>query len=304
MIKVEGVSKQFKGFVALNNVSCNIQDGCIYGVVGSNGAGKSTFLRVLSGVYKVHSGAVTIDEELVYENPKVKKRIVYVSDKPYALPGATARRMARHYSLLFDKFDMAQFKELMAMFKLDSKKRINDLSKGMRQQIAIILALCTRAEYMFFDESFDGLDAVVRELVKKLICSEVAQHNTTVIVTSHSLRELDDFCDHMLLLHRGGVVLNGDINDLKAAQYKVRIAFGDEFDRKRFEGFDIISYHQEGRIANMVIKGPVESFIQKLRMTNPVLMNVAPLSLEEVSASELEELGYNFDEALEVDCNE
>ena len=304
MIRVEGVSKQFEDFSALDSVSCNIQDGCIYGMVGSNGAGKSTFLRVLSGVYKADKGVAYIDDESVYENPKAKGKVVFVADELFFLPGATMNRMAKFYSAIFDRFDMERFKKLTEVFELNPRKNIANFSKGMKRQVAIILALCTRAKYMFFDETFDGLDPVMRGLVKKLICNDVAEFNSTVIVTSHSLRELEDLCDHLALLHKGGMVLDSDVLDLKTSQFKVQIAFKDNFDKSRFEDFTIVKYHQEGSVANMIMSGDREECAAKLKAMNPVVVDVLPLTLEEVFTYEMEALGYNFDEILEGENNE
>ncbi len=301
MIRAEGVSKQFDDFVALDNITCNIEDGCVYGMVGSNGAGKSTFLRVLSGVYKADKGVAYIDNEVVYENPKAKNKIVFVADELFFLPGATMNSMAKFYRSIFDRFDMERFKYLTGVFGLDPKKNISNFSKGMKRQVAIILALSTRAKYMFFDETFDGLDPVMRNLVKKLICNDVAELNSTVIVTSHSLRELEDICDHLALLHKGGMVLDSDVLDLKTNQFKVQVAFKDAFDESKFADLKITRYRQEGSVANMIISGDKEEVADKFRDMNPLVMDILPLTLEEVFTYEMEALGYNFENVLEGD---
>ncbi len=304
MIKAEGVSKQFDDFLALDSVTCNIEDGCVYGMVGSNGAGKSTFLRVLSGVYKADKGVAYIDNEVAYENPKAKGKIVFVADELFFLPGATMNSMAKFYKSIYDRFDMERFKHLTEVFELNPKKNIANFSKGMKRQVAIILALSTRAKYMFFDETFDGLDPVMRNLVKKLICNDVAELNSTVIVTSHSLRELEDICDHLALLHKGGMVLDSDVLDLKTSQFKVQVAFKEAFDESRFEGLKITRYRQEGSVANMIISGDREEVVAKFKAMNPLVLDILPLTLEEVFTYEMEALGYNFENVLEGDKNE
>lgn len=303
MIKAEGIHKTFEDFTALDNITCSISDGCIYGMVGSNGAGKSTFLRVLSGIYKPDKGCAYIDNAPIYENPKVKENIVFVADELFFLPGATINKMANLYSSIYNSFDWDRYLKLTELFELNPKKPIANFSKGMKRQAAIILALSTRAKYMFFDETFDGLDPVMRNLVKKLICNDVAEYNATVIVTSHSLRELEDICDHLALLHKGGLVLDSDVLELKTSQFKVQIAFKDIFGKSKFEGLNITGYRQQGSVANMIVNGDREETIHYLRGMNPVILDVLPLTLEEVFTYEMESLGYEFNDALEVEIN-
>lgn len=303
MIKAEGIHKTFEDFTALDNITCSISDGCIYGMVGSNGAGKSTFLRVLSGIYKPDKGCAYIDNAPIYENPKVKENIVFVADELFFLPGATINKMADLYSSIYNSFDWDRYLKLTELFELNPKKPIANFSKGMKRQAAIILALSTRAKYMFFDETFDGLDPVMRNLVKKLICNDVAEYNVTVIVTSHSLRELEDICDHLALLHKGGLVLDSDVLELKTSQFKVQIAFKNIFGKSKFEGLNITRYRQQGSVANMIVNGDREETIHYLRGMNPVILDVLPLTLEEVFTYEMESLGYEFNDALEVEIN-
>jgi ABC-2 type transport system ATP-binding protein len=300
MIKAAGITKKFGTFTALDEVSCNILDGCVYGLVGSNGAGKSTFLRVLAGIYKADSGIAYIDDEAVYENPKAKSNIAFVADELYFLSGASMNTMAAMYSRLIDSFDMERYNELVKIFKLDPKKNIANFSKGMKRQAAIILTLSTRAKYMFFDETFDGLDPVMRNLVKKLIVDDVAEKNATVIITSHSLRELEDICDHLALLHKGGLVLDSDVLEMKITQFKVQVAFDHEFNESAFWDMNITRYRQMGSVANMIVNGDREETIEKFRKMNPLVLDVLPLTLEEVFTYEMEALGYEFGKEMEV----
>ena len=300
MIRAAGITKNFDSFVALDEVSCNILDGCVYGLVGSNGAGKSTFLRVLAGIYKPDSGLAYIDDEPVYENPVAKSSIAFVADDLYFLPGASMNKMAKMYARLIDSFDMERFKELTGIFKLDPDKNIANFSKGMKRQAAIILTLSTRAKYMFFDETFDGLDPVMRNLDKKLICDDVAEKNSTIIVTSHSLRELEDICDHLALLHKGGLVLDSDVLEMKTTQFKVQVAFDHEFNESKFWDMNITRYRQMGSVANMIVNGDREQMVERFRAMNPIVLDVLPLTLEEVFTYEMEALGYEFDKQMEV----
>ena len=215
MIEVKSVTKTFEGYKALDNVSCKIPEGCIYGMIGSNGAGKSTFLRLISGVYVPDSGEILIDGEPVYENVKVKNEIAFVPDEFYFMTGSSMKRMAEVYRSVYRDFDLERFNKLTEMFKLDPNKSLGTFSKGMRRQASIILALSTRPKYVFFDEAFDGLDPVMRKLVKTILYSDIEENGTTAIITSHSLRELEDLCDELALLHKGGLVLESDISSLE-----------------------------------------------------------------------------------------
>ena len=300
MIRAAGITKKFGSFTALDEVTCNILDGCVYGLVGSNGAGKSTFLRVLAGIYKPDEGVAYFDDEPVYENPSVKEQISFVADELYFLTGSNMKKMALMYKRLYDNFDMDRFNELTKIFGLDPDKNIANFSKGMRRQASIILTLSTRAKYMFFDETFDGLDPVMRNLVKKLICDDVAEKGSTVIITSHSLRELEDICDHLALLHKGGLVLDSDVLEMKTTQFKVQVAFEEKFNESKFWDMNITRYRQEGSVANMIVNGDREEMIKRFIDMNPIILDILPLTLEEVFTYEMEALGYEFNKQMEV----
>ena len=300
MIRAAGITKKFGSFTALDEVTCNILDGCVYGLVGSNGAGKSTFLRVLAGIYKPDEGVAYFDDEPVYENPSVKEQISFVADELYFLTGSNMKKMALMYKRLYDNFDIDRFNELTKIFGLDPDKNIANFSKGMRRQASIILTLSTRAKYMFFDETFDGLDPVMRNLVKKLICDDVAEKGSTVIITSHSLRELEDICDHLALLHKGGLVLDSDVLEMKTTQFKVQVAFEEKFNESKFWDMNITRYRQEGSVANMIVNGDREEMIKRFRDMNPIILDILPLTLEEVFTYEMEALGYEFNKQMEV----
>lgn len=299
MIVSKNAVKRFDTFTAIDDLSCTIPDGCIYGMVGSNGAGKSTFLRMISGVYKPDSGEVTLDGEPIWENPNAKCQIAFVPDDVYYLANANMNRMASLYSTVYPNFDYNTYKYLTTTFGLDPKKSLNSFSKGMRRQASTIFALAARTKYIFFDETFDGLDPVMRNLVKKLICNDVVERKATAIITSHSLRELEDTCDQLALLHKGGLVLESDIQNLKTKQFKIQIAFSDEYDRSKFEDIDIVSFHKSGSVTNMIVKGEREVTVEKLSMLQPLILEVLPLSLEEIFTYEMEALGYTFENLFE-----
>ena len=298
MIHAKNVTMKFDRFTALNNMNCSIPDGCIYGLVGSNGAGKSTFLRLISGVYRPLEGTITIDGQPVYENPEIKKQIVYVPDDLYFLPQASMKRMAKFYSAIYETFSFERFENLTSTFGLDPNANLNTFSKGMRRQAATILALATSPKYLYFDETFDGLDPVMRNLVKTVIYNDVAERQTTAIITSHSLRELEDTCDQLALLHKGGIIFESDIQNLKTSLFKVQIAFQDSYDRSRFDGIEILDYKQKGSVATFIARGDRERCRETLQTTDPLLLDLLPLSLEEVFIYEMEALGYAFKDIL------
>ena len=289
---------EFEGFAALKDMSCTIPDGVIYGLVGSNGAGKSTFLRLLSGVYRPKRGEITADGQPIYDNPAVKKEILYVPDELYFLPQASMKTMAKFYAAAYENFSRERFDRLTQTFGLDPNANINTFSKGMKRQAATVLALSAMPKYLFFDETFDGLDPVMRNLVKQVIYDDVIERKTTTIITSHSLRELEDTCDQLALLHKGGIVFESDIQSLKTALFKIQVAFDSTFDRTKFDGIQILDYNQMGSVATFIARGDREETVAKLRAEQPIILDVLPLNLEEVFVYEMEALGYAFKDIL------
>ena len=298
MICARGLTMKFDDFTALKNMDCKIPEACIYGLVGSNGAGKSTFLRLISGIYRPDSGEITIDGQPVYENPRLKSKILYVPDELYFLPQSNMVRMAELYSAVYENFNYDRFYNLTKTFGLDPKANINTFSKGMKRQAATILALSAMPEFLFFDETFDGLDPVMRNLVKQVIYNDVIERKTTTIITSHSLRELEDTCDQLALLHKGGIVFESDIQDLKTSLFKIQVAFNGEYGKERFVGIEMLDYNQMGSVATFIARGDKNDVVAKIRALEPVLLDVLPLNLEEVFIYEMESLGYAFKEIL------
>ena len=298
MLKICGLKKKFGSFTALNNMSCKISDGCIYGLIGSNGAGKSTFLRLITGVYKPDEGQVLLDGEPVYENPAAKAKIAYVPDELFFLPGSSLNRMAKLYAAVFPDFSFERFQELVKLFGLSPKAPVNTFSKGMRRQGATLLALACRPKYIFFDETFDGLDPVMRNVVKQLITTDVLERQATAIITSHSLRELEDTCDQLSLLHKGGIIFESDIQDLKTTLFKLQVGFNKPFSREMFSALDILSYSARGSVATFIVRGDREKTVELIRAHSPVLLDVLPLTLEEVFIYEMEALGYCFKDMI------
>lgn len=294
MITVKHLTKKFGDFTALNDITCTIPEGSIYGMVGSNGAGKSTFLRLITGVYKPDEGEIKIDGVPVYDNPEAKEKFMYVPDELYFIGGANIERMAKLYSSVYKNYNTARLYELAKKLNLSTKRSINSFSKGMKRQTSIILALAACPKYIFFDETFDGLDPVVRNVIKNLIYSDIVERGSTAIITSHSLRELEDTCDQLSLLHKGGLVFERDITDLKTSLFKVQIALSQEYDQSLFSDIDILNFSKKGSVSNMIVKGDREETVEKLNAHMPLILDVLPLSLEEVFTYEMSALGYDF----------
>ena len=295
MIKARKLTKRFGEVEALVNLNCNIPQGCIYGLVGANGAGKSTFLRLCNGIYKPDEGHISINGGEVFDNPAVKEHCVFVPDELYFLPQSNLNRMSLLYESMYPRFSLERFADLSAAFKLDRTRPLNTFSKGMRRQAATILALSAMTDYVFFDETFDGLDPVMRNLVKGMLYDDVLERGCTAVVTSHSLRELEDTCDQLALLYQGGIVFESDVQNLKTSLFKVQVAFSEEYDQTRFTDMDILSFVKQGSVANMIIRGDSAKAKAHISSLNPLLLEILPLTLEEVFLYEMEALGYSFE---------
>lgn len=298
MITAQNLTKTFDKFTALENLSCSIPNGCIYGMVGSNGAGKSTLLRLITGIYRPDNGKVLIDDRPVYDNPEVKRKFVFVPDELYFLPQASMNRMASLYKAVYPNFDNQRFKQLAEAFNLDPTAKLQTFSKGMKRQAATILALSVKPEYIFFDETFDGLDPVMRNLVKKVIYADVCERKATAVITSHSLRELEDTCDQLALLHKGGIIFESDIENLRTSLFKLQVAFSDPYDRSLFGDMNIVSFIKKGSIASIIARGDKDKALAQIKALNPLLVEALPLTLEEVFIYEMEALGYSFEDAV------
>lgn len=293
MIVVENITKSFGDIKAVDNITANIKTGCIFGLIGTNGAGKSTFLRMMSGIYRPDFGKVSIDGEQVFENVDVKKRLFYISDDQYFLPNATPLDMAKYYASVYESFDNQRFLKLLDAFGLDGKRKISTFSKGMKKQVSVICGLAAKTDYIFCDETFDGLDPVMRQAVKSLLAASVADRNLTAIIASHNLRELEDICDHIGLLHQGGILLNKDLDDMKTNIHKVQCILPKGVEASQL-GLDIVKTEQRGSISIIIARGDRDAIINKINGLNPIFAEVLPLTLEEIFISETEVAGYDI----------
>ncbi|MBR1731133.1 MAG: ABC transporter ATP-binding protein, partial [Ruminococcus sp.] len=283
---------------ALNGLSFNIGSGTVFGLVGSNGSGKSTLLRIISGVFKPDGGSADIDGESTYENPALKGKCFFVPDFPFFYNNSTIANTAFLYRKIYPNWDEEYYKFLCSKFPVDPKKTIINMSKGMQRQAALILALSTRPKYLMLDEVFDGLDPVIRQLVKRIIITNVTDNNMTVVIASHNLRELEDICDHIGLLHKGGVVMERELDEMKLGIHKVQLAFNEEADESVFENLEVVNLSRNGKLFNITVKGDIDEVTAKLEALNPAFMEALPLTLEEVFINEMEGAGYDINNIL------
>ena len=295
MIEIKGVSKDFNGFMAINDVTVNIAEGSVFGLVGTNGAGKSTLLRMIAGVYKPLKGQVIIDGMDIYDNPEAKKLIFYISDEQFYLSGATVDDMRDFYSKMYETFDNDRFASLLEKFGLDKRRRINTFSKGMKKQLSVILGISAGTKYLLCDETFDGLDPVMRQAVKSLFAAEMEDNGMTPIIASHNLRELEDICDHVGLLHKGGILFSKDLEELKCNIHKIQCVFASEDVAKAFiEKTKPVQCEKRGSLYTLTINGSKEEIDDEIAAADTVFAEVLPLSLEEIFISETEINGYDI----------
>ena len=299
MIEIKNVSKAFDDIKALDSVTATINDGQVFGLIGTNGAGKSTLMRILCGVLKSDEGTVTIDNEEVYDSEKIKSQMFYISDEQHFLLNATPKDMCEYYSNYYDGFDKERLYELLARFGLDKNRRINTFSKGMKKQLSVLLGVCAGTKYLLCDETFDGLDPVMRQAIKSLFAAEITDRGLTPIVASHNLRELEDICDHVGLLHKGGILFSKDLEELKCNIHKIQCVFADEATADAFINEVVpVKTDKRGSLYTLTIKGDREEIELKINATNPVFSEVLPLSLEEIFISETEVNGYDIKSLL------
>lgn len=300
MIEITNLTKKFDSLVAVDDLTMTIQPGGVFGLVGVNGAGKSTLLRLIAGVYHPDAGSVKLYGEEVYDNAEAKKHIFYVPDNLRIITqGASMNRLADFYASCYPTFSMEKFKQYTNLFGLNPKARIKSFSKGMGKQAQTILALACNTDIIMFDETYDGLDPLAKKAAAKAIYSEVCDRQACVIMTSHSLRELEDTCDSLAVMYRSKLVLQSDIAKLKTNLFKIQFAVEDEMDREAFEGIqnvELLSFSKNGKVSTLIMRGDRNSADSYIRSLNPIFYELLPLTLEEVFSYEMDALGYKFDE--------
>ncbi len=301
MIKIDSVTKNFDTVRSLDNISLIIENGSIFGLIGSNGSGKSTLLRIMCGVYKQDNGDVMYDGISVYEHTEVKRNIVYLSDDQYFLQLSTTADMKKLYKSIYPTFSDEKYSKYLNLFGLDERRKISTFSKGMQKQVSILLGLSCQSEYLLCDETLDGLDPVMRQMVRRIIAGEVAERGMCVVFASHNLKEIEDICDRVALIHKGELLFEAGIDDIKLGLHKIQISF----DRERanavksdLEKLNIISIEKRGSLYTIVARGNESEISEYLTKLNPVFVEFIPLTLEEIFIAEMEERGYEFNENL------
>lgn len=301
MIEIKGLEKSFGCKKAVNGISMCIEEQQVFGLIGTNGAGKSTLLRMLCGVLKPDRGEIRLDGETVYDNPAAKAKLFFIADEPYFFRNADAGDMGRYYGDIYKGFDEVRFRKLLADFELPAEQRIQTYSKGMKKQLSVILGLCCGTKYLVCDETFDGLDPVMRQGVKSLMAGDMVERGLTPIIASHNLRELEDICDHVGLLHRGGVLLSEDLSDMKLGLQKVQAVFKNEEDAAKVgRAMRVLQDRRLGRLHTYAIRGDRKTVEQEFAALDTVFFEILPLTLEEIFISETEDAGYDIKNIIQV----
>ncbi len=294
MIEAVNVTKRFDDIVAVDHINAVIRDGSVFGLIGTNGAGKSTFLRMASGVLKPDEGSISIDGEEIFENVRAKARFFYISDEQHFFSNATPAEMMDYYSIVYEKFDKDRFHKLMKNFELNEKRKISTFSKGMKKQVSVICGVCANTDYLFCDETFDGLDPVMRQTVKSIFANDMEERNLTPIIASHNLRELEDICDHVGLLHKGGILLSRDLDEMKLNIHKLQCVLKPGMEPEDLKALEIVKTEQRGSLSTLTVRGNREDIEEKMAGYEPVFFELIPLSLEEIFISETEVAGYDI----------
>ncbi|MBP1561089.1 MAG: ABC transporter ATP-binding protein [Oscillospiraceae bacterium] len=286
----------FEDFNALDGIDLTIESGTAFGLLGSNGAGKSTILRLLSGVYKQTDGEVLIDGEPVYDNVSAKQKVFFINDETVQFGAMTLSGMRAYYKGFYPNFSDEIFDKLNGIIKLPENKRIDKFSKGMKRQAIVITGLASGTDYLLLDEAFDGLDPTMRIIVKRMLVDAMLDRKLTVIISSHNLKEINEVCDTAALLHQGKLLFNRDLDSVKGSIHKVQAAFPEEYAAKEdFAPLDVLHHEKNRSITYLIIKGDEEAIRTELEKKQPKVLDMIPLTLEEIFIYEMEGMGY--------DCN-
>lgn len=295
MIEFRKVSKSFDTVKAVDSISASIEEGHVFGLIGTNGAGKSTLMRLLCGIFKPDEGSITVDGEPVYDNPAAKARIFYISDDQYFFKSGTPKDMLRFYQTYYPDFDGEKWKELMGKFGLDSGRKIHTFSKGMKKQLSAICGICANTKYLLCDETFDGLDPVMRQAVKALFVREMDERGLTPVIASHNLRELEDICEYVGLLHKGGILFEKDLDEMKLNIHKIQCIIKEKEQLSQIrEGMEVVTMDNRGALYTFTVRGKREAVERYMEQQNLVFYELLPLSLEEIFISETEVKGYDI----------
>ena len=298
MIKVENVVKHFEKFKVLDEISLNVPKGAIYGLVGPNGAGKTTIINHIAGAYRQESGTITINGEDVYENPSVKEKVLFIADDWFFYPTFTIKQMAKLFEDMYPTFSRERYEKIKGIFNIDEKRQIRKLSKGMKKQVAFWLSLSCMPEVLILDEPLDGLDPVMRKQVLSLVIADVADREMTVLVSSHNLRELEDICDYVGIIHHGRMILEKPLDDLKGSVHKYQVVFGDIVPENLEENENVLHVSNTGSVYNIIMRGSDFECDNIINRFVPRVCEKISLTLEEVFIYELGGLGYDCESIL------
>ena len=299
MIQTIGVSKKFDDVQAVSSLSLEIRQGEVFGLVGTNGAGKSTLLRMLCGILKQDEGSITVDGQPVFENESTKREIFYISDDSYFFANGTPKYIEHFYQLFFTNFDSGRFYQLLERFGLKKDRKVRTFSKGMKKQLSAILGISSNTKYLLCDETFDGLDPVMRQAVKGMFATEIMEREFTPVIASHNLRELEDVCENVGLLHKGGILLSENLEDMKLHLHKVQCVIPEEGQEKQLlEELEVIRCDHQGSLLMVTARGTRSEILKCIQEKNPLFCEIIPLTLEEIFISETEVAGYEVKDLI------
>ena len=294
MIELKNVSKIFGDVKAVDNICLAIRNNTVMGLLGTNGAGKSTLLRMMAGVLKPDDGEILIDNIPVWNNPEAKGKFFYISDDQYYFPNSTPKEFGSFYKTYYPAFDEERFHLLLEKIDLPADRKIRTFSKGMKKQLSILIGICVGTDYLFCDETFDGLDPVMRQAIKAIFIQEMERRSFTPVIASHNLRELEDISDHIGLLHKDGVLLSQDLEDLRCNLMKIQCVLPEELDEKIQNALLVLKMQRHGKLLTMTVRGETEKVVSWLNTLNPIYCEAVPLTLEEIFISETEVAGYDI----------
>ncbi len=303
MIELKEITKKFDDFVVLDNINLTIDKGTAFGLLGSNGAGKSTILRLISGIYNQEGGNITVDGDTVYDNIETKKRVFFVNDETVQFSTYTLIELKNFYKDYYPNFSEELFEKMRSTINLPKDKKISTFSKGMKRQAIVIIAIACQTDYLLLDEAFDGLDPTMRIIVKRMLVDAMLDRQLTTIISSHNLKEINELCDTVALLHEGKIVFSRDLDSVKGNVHKVQVVFPQvsenlpqnyTIEELAGDGLEILHFEKSQSVYHIIVKGDTELVKEKIQAKNPVVMDIIPLTLEEIFIYEMEVLGYDF----------
>ncbi|ARK29637.1 ABC transporter ATP-binding protein [Halalkalibacter krulwichiae] len=298
MIKANNLCKEFDGSLAVDGITLSVEKGSIFGLLGSNGAGKTTLLKMLAGIYKPDTGEVRINNEPVFENVHRKQKMIFLADSLFFYPNTTIQQAAQFYQSMYSLWSEERFVALQNVFQIDPKKKIHRLSKGMQRQVAFWLTLSTMPDVLILDEPLDGLDAVMRKKIKNLLIQDVAEREMTILISSHNLREVEDVCDNVGIMHDGKMIIEKDLDDLKSDVHKIQVAFKQEVPPSFLKKLPVLYKEVRGSVHLYIVRGKVEEITNHVRAFKPAIFDILPLTLEEIFIYEMRDVGYEIENII------